>query len=245
MKVAHIMPPLFYPNYVHVAYFMALGQWLVKDEGYKHMVRFHIRNGSFCIVDNGAAEPREERVEFWRIVEEARDIGADEIVMPDTMLNADRTLEDTKAAMYLVPKKRRMVVPQGQTWEEWQYCLEALFEEVDFASIGLGKFLEKFEGGRVRALQILRDLDYLDQFHIHLLGCGTARPCQELERAVLEYNDIRGVDTGAAAAWAQNDQLVSETNVRYSLTDQNTLSYIHFQINTAMIEEAANAHYRR
>jgi hypothetical protein len=196
-----------------LGYHMILSQEAMRDRMYRGELARLAKRGHFSIIDNGAAEG--DQLPFEQVVTVANQVGADEIIMPDVLFDGKATLKATTdpTALSMVPPIRRMVVPQGNSWEEWEECLVSLLMTIDFASIGLAKHLERLEGGRAYASKVIHK-HALDLNHnIHLLGVW-ASPYDEI---TCEYAcNIRGIDTGAAIAYAQNGRLVT-SDEHYSL----------------------------
>lgn len=218
MKYAVIAPPHILDMIEYQATFhMALGQWLVWHGKYKEWYIKRIRAGDFVMVDNGAAEPEDERVRFDLIVDACRQIRADEIVLPDVLRDKEATIEATVSNAVHVAPPNRVIVPQGSTIDEWVECLKILDDKLEgkYATIGIPKHLELCEGGRIAALN-KAPLNILDEHHIHLFGV-LENPHREISNALKAYPWIRSIDTGAAIAWAQNGRWIGEETVHYSL----------------------------
>lgn len=240
MKLAVISPTEHLPvveNYV-LAYHFALGQHLVNDSDYYQWYRRAQARGQFVIVDNGAAEPKEEREEFGCIVNCAMDMDADEIILPDELKHSGKTLEMSLSGKVLnmVPPKKRMVVPQGETWHNWTSCLLTLVAHTQPASIGVPKWLEEWDGGRPRALKIILKHGLEKFHHIHLLGIHS-KPFEEVTNALRVYKGIRGLDTAAPVAYAQHAQPITD-EMHYSVNWKDTPASYH--ILTANIRKYNN-----
>jgi len=207
VKIANISPPEHINTLRRRGYHMALAQYLGRQPAYLDMYKQLNRMGMFIIVDNGAAEG--VPMEWHDVVTFANLIHADEVVMSDTMKDGPKTLELAKSiqAENLISPNRRMAVPQGSTWEEWEECLQLLTMYCDFTSIGIPKHLEGLEGGRVHALEHIMTGEY-GYFNIHLLGCH-GNPIREI-KTLKRFGFVRGIDTGAAVAYAQHGILLNE-----------------------------------
>lgn len=222
MKCAIIAPPGNLLSAVERhggSYHMALGQHLATDPKYLTQFERFRKRGDFIIVDNGAAENDGSNVPFRDIVEAARVIRADEIVLPDVLKDKDATLKRSTNphTLSMVPPKRRMVVPQGRDWEEWRECLETLTTLARPASIGVPKWLESLPGGRAHALDYIYNRTRIWMYYnIHLLGIYR-KPFSEVQDAVQISPDIRGIDTGAPIAWAQRGVPFNEDFAHHSL----------------------------
>lgn len=219
MKVAVIVPPahIKMPYARRTSYHMALGQWLVKYPMYYTHFKERARYGDFIMVDNGAAEPEDERAEWEDIVKAANDVNADEIVLLDVIKDSEATIASTVQSARGIHPMRRCVVPQGTTWDEWVYCLGEIELQLGgkFHTIGIAKHLEALEGGRVKALKLLRG--HRKVYNIHMFGVYKY-PEAEIRNARAEYPFIRGIDSGAPIAYAQHSRWIGE-DVHYSLEE--------------------------
>jgi hypothetical protein len=184
---------------------MFLGQWAVKDAGYMNEIARLHRRGDYILLDNGAAEPEEERVPFPTIVARVLPY-VDEIALPDVLYDTDETIARTLAFAELVPPRKRMIIPQGHTWDEWFSCLQTLAFMLrgEFRTIGVPKHLERL-GGRAQGLRFLKSRDYTNNFDVHLLGVW-GNPHTEIQQAREAFAGVRGIDTGYPLAAAQAGQ---------------------------------------
>ncbi len=188
-----------------LGYNFALGQNLIVDIDYYRGMYEMRKRGSFIIVDNGAAEPENERKPFDEIVHAAMSLGADEIILPDKLYDSAWTLKHSLSdeVLDMVPYNKRMVVPQGRNWDEWIVCLNRLVAGANPVAIGVAKWLEKLPGGRPVALVRIKQFGYDKRCNIHLLGIHS-KPFAEVRYAVAALPTIRGIDTGAPVAYAAN-----------------------------------------
>lgn len=202
---------------MYLGYHFVLGQELFRDEHYYYFYKNRRDLGHFIIVDNGAAEPEDERIEFGSIAHAAMEMDADEIIMPDVLRNKEATLAGTldPDALSMVPAHKRFVVPQGRDWKEWVECLEEMKLAIDFVTVGIPKWTEELPGGRAQALKLLIKMSVPRKYNIHLLGIHS-KPFMEVATAHAVFNRIRGVDTAAPFAYAQNG---------YHLTDDKHFSH--------------------
>lgn len=200
-----------------LSYHMVLGQDLVScADTHNFYANRHLR-GDFIMVDNGAAEPSEERVPFSEIVHAADTVGADEIVMPDVLRDKQGTLELLRDidTIRLVHPRQRCLVPQGATLSEWLQCLDYMIEYIPFATIGIPKHLEAIEGGRKCALEQIIRQGYHKHYHVHLLGVWK-HPFTEIGQAIETLPTVRGIDTAAPIAYAQNRSFIRD-DVHFSV----------------------------
>lgn len=243
MKLATITPPRLLDALTETssAYHMALGQELVRDAFYFNYYARAVEEGHFVLVDNGAAEPEEERVPFGEIVAVAKFMNATEIVMPDVLRDANATIRGTTEARWLelIPPAMRCVVPQGKSWQEWLYCLRALMDKMEFRTIGVAKHLEQLPGGRAVGLQLLHNYAF-DQFYdVHMFGIWE-KPFTEIRAALNTACRIRGIDSGAPIAYAQSEKQYITDDYHCSLdwNKKAKLSDVVWNIN--VLRDAAN-----
>lgn len=237
--------PIGYPEHLSVlrkhegTWHMVLGQWAYKDYRYRQLYKIRASMGHFVMVDNGAAEPVEERVPFGHIFECCW--WASEFVLPDVMKDAEATLRASNAheVLRLLPKEKRAVCPQGSTWAEWEYCLMEFTKRLDFNTICVPKHLEVLTGGRGMAMDIIKRHNLHFFRNIHWLGCGTRYPVEEAQ--VAANWAVRSIDSAAPLAWAQNGQNLSVlTEDRHSLK-RRPLEYVGLALtNIGLMEEACH-----
>lgn len=216
MKLAVIAPKHFLPmtTITGLGFHMALGQELYRDIKYRDAYLKLHRRGHFIMVDNGAAEG--DVLPFDQVVFAANTIRADEIVMPDVLRDGPKTVKaaTNSEAQKLVSPNRRVIVPQGNSWEEWEQCLRSLVEAMPFATVGIAKHLERLEGGRKTALDIIKAYGWQGRFNVHMLGCYK-QPINEAKVAST-YKFVRSLDTGAPVAYAQAGVTLTDKS-HYSL----------------------------
>lgn len=207
MKFAPIVPPqgLRILERVGVGYHFVLGQELIRNKEYRQYYAALGRLGHFIIVDNGAAE--RDTPPFSEIVRFANYINAAEIILPDVLGDMNATVDAlTPEVLGLVPSRKRMIVPQGESMEEWFTCLEYQLKATQYCieSIGVAKHFEaRIEGGRARVLERLARMypTIVQNIHIHLLGVWHD-PFEEMAAAAAQA-PVRGIDSGIPIAWAQ------------------------------------------
>jgi hypothetical protein len=244
MKFAVIAPPGWMDCVwrQRLGFHMFLGQELLRNMQYLDWCIECIKRGHHVMVDNGAAEPEEERVPFVEIAKLARAIGADEVILPDKLLDAEYTIGATIKAAHSIAVHARVVVPQGKDWAEWEKCLMTLVDSVPFATIGVAKIYETYEGGRERAMSILFKHSLVGPYKVHWLGIRSA-PRREIETAL--KLGVRSIDSGAPIAWAQNNYPLQYYDEHFSLDwagmgNENLAEY-----NIQLALEWSYAHYHR
>lgn len=224
-------------------YHFALGQELLRSDNYIDTYKLVHANGGHIIVDNGAAE--NEVPPFMWLVEAAKRIGADEIILPDVLRDGEATYRMTcaKEVLEAVPPPKRFIVPQGTDYRSWWSCLTKIKQNLNgqFATIGLPKHMEAWDGGRARALQMLVDCGIAKNYHIHMLGIY-ANPWKEIEAVKKVWRGIRGLDTGLPVACAQQLETMQEGR-RHSLEWRDVKDYGVLMHNIKLMDQLCLEEY--
>ena len=140
MRIA-LIPPIQNLEYVkrgHMA--MALTHFVLSNPEY---AKFYRKLNMFKILDNSAYE--DQLCDIEKVLEAAEMIKADEVILPDIILDGQKTIESTEDALSIIRKKRLvrqyrwMAVPQGKTREEWWKCFKHLNRHASINTIGLSK----------------------------------------------------------------------------------------------------------
>jgi hypothetical protein len=190
---------------------MALAH-MVDAPGFEDYTSFFTKmanDGAFVMLDTGLIEGNARPIE--ELVEKAKLIGAQEMILNDVFQDHAGTLDSTWEALAYVkkhhPNIRTMAVPQGHNFEDWVACAKELCKwPVD--TIGVPKILTKLTGdphARLKAITAIQDV--IGEKEIHLLGCWE----NPLELKIIEnyirqgkIKAVRGVDS--AIAWAYSTE---------------------------------------
>ena len=178
MKIAPIAPTELLGEYT-TDYSLCLAHILRNDS--RQMVYYKERStrvDDYTILDNGAYELGRS-LPFEHVLEVAKEIEPDEIVLPDVFLNAKETATEALIGYRLFLEEIEwaadinvMVAPQGQNLTEWLQCLDALVGTIHPDVIGIPIVYESMMGRGVLIKEVMRyvggDLYY--QPEIHLLG---------------------------------------------------------------------------
>ena len=234
MRVAHVAPYPFCRLTKDRGYHLCEVRQVLVNERYLSFYRGLTSRGHHVILDNGVAE--DHPVPPDTLAKVAKQIGATEVILPDIIGDRKATLALTQEAMHHFPKHQRMVVPQGTDADEWIECLEDMVHSWNFASIGVPHMCEDFSGER-------HDLmDYLEvaggRYDVHLLGLHKGYSYERQVRIAEEFPWIRGIDTGKAAAHAQNRDTIGSGNY-YSLDWNLDVDKDYFSMNMLQLEQWA------
>lgn len=215
MKLAVINPTPYAHSFMWgLGYHLVLAQKLLVDRDYREWYRDNRDRGLFVIVDNGAAES--DTPPFTEVLRVADYIGADEVVLPDKVNDMDGTLgllADSRPLWEQLPVHQRFVVPQGRTYDEWFNCFNLIRSSLEFSTIGVSKYFPRLRAHLVGRLG--KELAPRYKWHVHLLGV-VGHPVDELSNLSEECPWVRGIDTGAPVAWAQEDRRIDEDDTRRS-----------------------------
>lgn len=200
---------------------------LLQDKTYRDFYMERREAGDYIILDNSAHENGiGEGAE--KLLLQALALQPQELVVPDALEDAERTVEFASNALRTwfgfgrlsltdLPI-RLMYVPQGKNLDEWSRCLTQLlslhdaiadYSGTNYAcTIGVSKDYGAWPGGLDALLTLLRPLSGID---IHLLGCGHD---YWTPRILADKHSIRSVDTAKPFVWALNN-LVMERGPMY------------------------------
>lgn len=202
MKLAIIGSPNTFPTTekLGLGYHLVLSQYC-NDPTYAGYYLDKALAGHFIMVDNGAAELGQS-IPFDAVVDVANMLGADEIAMPDALDKSHETLSLTSSALEKVPALSRIMIPQGETWDEWSFCAETMLRW-GCGTIAVAKRYERLPGGRKHAVSLLAGMSGIANVHIHFLGCFQD-PIKEIYEARSATLPVRGIDTAAPFAYSQH-----------------------------------------
>lgn len=235
MKTASILPQGLLKHAAADDYHMALAHLIGKD-GYEEYTNFFEAIGQFqdkfLIMDTGLIEGDPRPID--ELVEKAKRLWADEMVLPDVFENKDETLRESHDALEYVehhlPNIRKMAVPQGVDIHDWFECAkEMLTWPID--TIGIPKVLCRDGGMHARLEAITMIQPYLGDKEIHLLGCWDS----PLELKLIENHvrsgkikPVRGVDSAIAYVYANKGIRITD--------DERPAGAIDFKDGTADAE---------
>lgn len=207
MKVAIITPvPLLSKYGTSSNYHMALTHLVLdsichKEENgyYGHFYRLRHHFGDYIILDNSIIELG-SALDINQVLIAAKEIGADEIILPDVFQDGEATIKTVKEALKVLPDEcpyKLMAVPQGKTLDEWLDCYFQLMEMTEprkIDVIGIPKVTSSFiTGGRAWLCNYLDQNKWYDpKVEYHLLGIWD-NPIEILYESRFKW--IRGVDS--------------------------------------------------
>jgi hypothetical protein len=226
-------------------YHLVLAQ--IQEEGYKEFYRSNISSKDFVIVDNGAAEG--DPVSLDRLVAMASSYAADEIVIPDVLKNAGRTLralDEFIEGEYpnLLPSMSFMFVAQGTRPDEVMECIDAALSKMPL-TIGIPRHLLATFGRVEARIEILQRFEkkYGTDKPVHLLGTSYLMP-GEIMQIAKQFPWVRGVDSSmpynhAMAACDLRDRMAVTRPVNY-FTEEHFMNPLMLERNIRTYLEWAN-----
>lgn len=199
----------------------------INREGYEKYTDFYTggENGrkkdSYLILDNGVIEG--DPISFPGCIEIAKQINADEIVLPDVYRDAAATEKAIEEAVQYIDslsefekyKFSYMMVPQGKTLQEWLQCAQKLMEkyanDTFIEVIGIPRHLQRNECDALARLYAITEIynkmdSFIDRYKFHFLGTGlTAEELYEydIEQFKRYMIPIRSVDSASAYVFAK------------------------------------------
>lgn len=164
---------------------------------YRYMMKFKM-------LDNGAYESK--AIPFPDLLSLASKMNVHEIVIPDVMRDAKKTIENAMELTDDVPSRFRVaIVPQGKDIPEFFDCLKELIARVKFDTLCFPKWLglrRPLVVNYLRKKGLLKGID-----RIHLLGLDSV--CELFGYHYDSISLIRSVDTSKPFTYAWHDKLLS------------------------------------
>ncbi len=157
------------------------------------------KEGDFIILDNGAAEGFVYGHKHLFTL--AEDVGATEIVIPDTLGDANETLAQAQYfARFARPDYQYMFVLQGKTADEVLFCLRNLDNGNMFSyvtTIGIPRHLYNINKHfRQTLTEFMIKEHFNDKFDIHFLGANKwTSEVFTLAEITKGLDGFRGIDT--------------------------------------------------
>lgn len=182
----------------HGDYLFGIATWAEKHPDYARFLITHSENADLYL-DNGAYEEGQsiDIPSYLTIIES---LMPNVVVVPDVISNAAKTIQMSKLffaeANRLPNYIKFMIVPQGKSVEEWNYCLHVMIRMFrhKFSMIGIPKCIYPHR------LQLVRHvLKFARGKEIHLLGC------QDISELTSIFNSrvaVASVDTSWPARQA-------------------------------------------
>lgn len=177
---------------------------------------------SYVIMDNGAAEG--QLMDIEELLKMVYQVKPTEVVVRDSLNNMEKTLHQFDVfpfeEMISLGVHSFMLVPQGQTIEEYLECTKELLEranhmELNF-TLGISRFMNKVGVSRPEYMEKVREviLGYVRPYEeIHILGCNSLYEIREIQEAHKAYLGgvikLRSFDTGLAEISAQKGQTIT------------------------------------
>lgn len=199
MRVAIICPIPLLRRYGELSgYHLALAPLVLKHKAYRDFYRAKSKNGEFVILDNGVIEFGQP-VSMDDLKRAAELVGPTEVVIPDFLRDAQRTVESLVSFMDdpFWEGESAVFIPQGETFPHWMWALGfglAYRRFVsEFKTLGIPKLVESsYKRPRPHLIEELYASEVLTSgmCDVHLFGVHS-NPIE-----ILQYNgtSIRGID---------------------------------------------------
>lgn len=235
MKLA-LIPPYAHANAIkHTDYQLLLPQCL-SNRRYLNAYRRARRDGNYLILDNGVAEGVNTTPEALHV--EAHRMMVNEIVVPDTMQDAEATLQQarnfTLHGWVQANTYNYMGVVQGTSYAECWDCIYGFNALPYITTLGIPRHLLTTigEDARINLVNYIRKQHSHSRFQIHLLGMNPAYTNELISfgRAYKALN-VRGIDTSAPFYYALAGQLLGYYRGEVAITRPD--NYFDREIGTA------------
>lgn len=168
---------------------------LFQEKRYRDFYQKRSREGDYVILDNGAAEDLEFGHKHLHTI--AKAVGAAEIVVPDTLGDANDTIAKGLAfSRYTQTGFRYMMVAQGTTVNECVNTIDFIVTNLGYVTaIGIPRLLNyKDRHARFKVAKFIEERGYDQALEIHYLGAD-----KHLDEVgyLAETGVGRGIDTSA------------------------------------------------
>lgn len=166
-------------------------------------------NGSYMILDNGVAEGLE--TDPGELVELARRMMVNEVVIPDTIGDAEATLKQAYTFKDAPYEFNYMGVVQGSSFGECTDCIKGFKAMKYITTLGIPRhLLDIGEGMRFSLVDYIR-LKYGSDYAIHLLGMNR-KYTNELISYGSAYRafNVRGIDTSTPFIYAMHGAALTD-----------------------------------
>jgi len=118
---------------------LVLAHLIKESKKYKRFYKKLSKKGHWLTLDNSVMETGEPIFDLDLVNE----LKINEVVAPDYLFDADKTLAETRKFIEEIQNKdlkvKVMGVPQGENMSEYFKCLVSMFENPNIDSIGIGK----------------------------------------------------------------------------------------------------------
>lgn len=224
MNVALIYPPAFLKRWGQRTQYHLILPHLCHQKRYQDFYLARSKESDYVILDNGAAED----VTFGpkHLLTLADLVEADEIVVPDTLFDAEETIAKAMAfSRYAIPELEQsgkpvkyMGVLQGTNLQEVMKCLVAFTEMPALSyitTIGIPRLLVRNEETdkyiRVSIAEYVESQNLHLSYEFHALG---STPYLQEVKMLSMYKSIRGIDTSVPVSMGLNGLDIRETTAR-------------------------------
>lgn len=174
--------------------------------GNKKQKKYWREFAGYKVLDNGAFELGSS-IELNTLLDIARAINADEVVLPDVFRDVDETLKRTEEAIKVVDKYKEkglirpdlklMAVPQGKDLYEWLTCFETFLKNPKIDVIAINRDSARFYGSRLKTLEhvyagiIAVNPDIVKEYHL----LGMQDNIHEAREVAEKFGWVRSMDS--------------------------------------------------
>ena len=184
---------------------LILTSLVLSNNTYAQFYKQRKKEGDYIILDNDAHENGASSV-LQQLINAAKIVEPDEIVLPDMIRNHVHTLHMTQKALPFLksqfPEAKLMAVPQGKTQIEWDHCLMQHLQYSQYIDvIGIPRVYADDFGSWVPAVESTLKFMIHENTEIHLLGSPyNLDSAAEVERTY--PRTVRSTDTAKPLHYA-------------------------------------------
>lgn len=182
---------------------LVLAQNLVRNKKQKKYWREFT---GYKVLDNGAFELGKS-IELSTLLDIAKAINADELVLPDVFRDMDETIKRTEEAILVIDKYKEkglirpdlklMAVPQGKDLYEWLTCFDTFLKNPKIDVIAINRDSARFYGSRLKTLEhvyagiIAVSPDIVKEYHL----LGMQDNIHEAKEVSEKFGWVRSMDS--------------------------------------------------
>jgi len=123
--------------------YFCLSQQYLKDENYRNFFKQKVAEGKWVTLDNGAGDF--ETVTRETVLQIARELQPSELIPLDILFDKNKTLENLEWTINemrgdeLLREIQVFACPQGNSFDDWIECYDAMIANPDVTTIGMSK----------------------------------------------------------------------------------------------------------
>ena len=237
MKLMNIYPVGNIQTYERQDANMFLTHLVLDHTSYRNMAKNH---PGYKILDNSLIELG-EAISFDLVLWAAKEIGADEVILPDKFKDGITTIEYVERTLEVYKDELKdykvMAVVHGKDLEEVAKTWKTFTNNPDIDVLGIPKVWTKQFGNRSEVLNDMIGMYGKGNKEVHLLGLWNSfRELEDLNCV----DQIRSIDTSLAVLYD-----IMGKHLGYIREDDEVIDLVNQKVNTYTVSEEAVEFVRR